>query len=53
MHLGIRAGDLQERSCFERYIHPLVLVPPELSVGKLMQNLKGKTSHKMLFELCL
>ena len=32
------------------HIHLFVSVPPKLSVSKLMQYLKGKTSHKMLFE---
>ena len=32
------------------HIHMFVSVPPRLSVSKLMQYLKGKTSHKMLFE---
>ena len=32
------------------HIHMFVSIPPRLSVSKLMQYLKGKTSHKMLFE---
>jgi putative transposase len=32
------------------HIHLFVSVPPRLSISKLMQYLKGKTSHKMLFE---
>ena len=32
------------------HIHMFVSVPPKLSISKLMQYLKGKTSHKMLFE---
>lgn len=32
------------------HVHLFVSVPPKLSVSKLMQYLKGKTSHKMLFE---
>jgi len=32
------------------HIHLFVSVPPKLSLSKLMQYLKGKTSHKMLFE---
>ena len=32
------------------HIHLFVSVPPHLSVSKLMQMLKGKTSRKMLFE---
>jgi putative transposase len=32
------------------HIHLFVSVPPKLSVSKLIQYLKGKTSHKMLFE---
>ena len=32
------------------HIHLFVSVPPKLSISKLMQYLKGKTSHKMLFE---
>jgi len=32
------------------HIHMFVSVPPKLSISKLMQYLKGKTSHKMMFE---
>ncbi|MEM9895832.1 MAG: IS200/IS605 family transposase [Bacteroidota bacterium] len=32
------------------HIHLFVSVPPKLSLSKLMQYLKGKTSHKLLFE---
>ncbi len=32
------------------HIHLFVSVPPKLSISKLMQYLKGKTSHKLLFE---
>ena len=32
------------------HIHLLVSVSPKLSVSKLMQYLKGKSSHKLLFE---
>ena len=32
------------------HIHMLVSVPPHLSVSKLMQYLKGSTSHKLLME---
>lgn len=32
------------------HIHMFVSVPPKLSISKLMQHIKGKTSHKMLFE---
>ena len=32
------------------HIHMFVSVPPKLSISKLMQYIKGKTSHKMLFE---
>lgn len=32
------------------HIYMFVSVPPKLSVSKLMQYLKGKTSHKMMFE---
>ena len=32
------------------HIHMFVSVPPKLSISKLIQYLKGKTSHKMLFE---
>ena len=32
------------------HIHLFVSVPPKLSVSKLMQYLKGKTFHKVLFE---
>jgi len=32
------------------HIHLLVSVPPHLSVSKLVQNLKGNTSHKLLME---
>jgi len=32
------------------HIHLLVSVPPHLSVSKLVQYLKGNTSHKLLME---
>ncbi|MCG8387729.1 MAG: IS200/IS605 family transposase, partial [Cytophagales bacterium] len=32
------------------HIHLFVSVPPKLSISKLLQYLKGKTSHKLLFE---
>ena len=32
------------------YIHIFVSVPPQVSVSKLMQKLKGRTSRKMLAE---
>jgi len=32
------------------HIHMFVSVPPRISISKLMQYLKGKTSHKMMFE---
>ena len=32
------------------HVHVFVSVPPYLSVSKVMQYLKGKTSHKMLME---
>lgn len=32
------------------HVHLFVSVPPKLSISKVMQYLKGKTSHKMLFE---
>ena len=32
------------------HIHLFVSVPPYLSISKLMQSLKGKTSHKLLSE---
>ena len=32
------------------HIHLFVSAPPKLSISKLMQYIKGKTSHKMLFE---
>jgi putative transposase len=32
------------------HVHLLVSVPPYLSVSKVMQYLKGKTSHKLLME---
>ena len=32
------------------HIHIFVSVPPQISVSKLMQSIKGKTSHKMLSE---
>lgn len=32
------------------YVHLFVSVPPRLSISKLMQSLKGKTSHKLLSE---
>ena len=32
------------------HVHLLVSVPPYLSVSKLMQSLKGKTSRKLLME---
>ncbi len=32
------------------HIHIFVSVPPQISVSKLMQKLKGKTSRKMLAE---
>jgi len=31
-------------------IHLFVTVPPQHSVSKVMQKIKGKTSHKMLLE---
>ena len=32
------------------HIHLFVSVPPHLSVSKLMQSIKGKTSYKLLAE---
>jgi len=32
------------------HVHFFVSVPPYLSVSKMMQHLKGKTSHKLLME---
>ena len=32
------------------HVHLFVSVPPYLSVSKVMQYLKGKTSHKLLME---
>jgi putative transposase len=32
------------------HIHMFVSVPPHLSISKLMQSLKGKTSYKLLSE---
>jgi len=32
------------------HVHLLVSVPPQLSVSKLVQYLKGNTSHKLLME---
>lgn len=32
------------------HVHLLVSVPPHVSVSKLMQQLKGKTSYKLLHE---
>jgi len=59
---AIRIRDLLRQICAERevdiikghvskdHIHLLVSVPPYLSVSKLVQYLKGKSSHKMLAE---
>ena len=32
------------------HVHLFVSVPPHLSISKLVQHLKGKTSHKMMLE---
>jgi putative transposase len=32
------------------HVHIFVSVPPDLSVSRLVQRLKGKTSHKLLME---
>ena len=32
------------------HVHLFVSVPPYLSISKVMQSLKGKTSHKLLSE---
>jgi putative transposase len=32
------------------HVHLFVSVPPHLSISKLMQSLKGKTSYKLLLE---
>lgn len=34
----------------KEHVHVFVSVPPYLSVSKVMQYLKGKTSHKLLME---
>ena len=34
----------------KEHVHLFVSVPPDISVSKLVQRLKGKTSYKMLME---
>ncbi len=46
---GQRRGNHQG-SISKDHIHLFVSVPPYLSVSKLMQSLKGKTSYKLLSE---
>ena len=60
--VGLRLRELVRQICLKNeviivsgsvqtdHIHLLVSVPPSLSVSKLMQLLKGRTSRKMLQE---
>jgi len=47
-----KANDVEiiKGSISKDHVHLFVSVPPHISVSKLMQTLKGKTSHKMLSE---
>jgi putative transposase len=42
--------EIIEGSISKDHIHLFVSVPPHLSISKLMQSLKGKTSYKLLSE---
>ncbi len=60
--VGLRARDLIRQSCSTRevqilqgsvgsdHVHLLVSIPPELSISKLMQFIKGRTSHLLQSE---
>ena len=60
--IGIRTRDLIKQVCKENdteiirgnvrpeHIHLMVSIPPQLSVSKLMQYIKGKTARKLLQE---
>ena len=60
--VGVRARDLIRQACLSRevqilqgsvgadHVHILVSIPPELSVSKLMQFIKGRTSHVLQSE---
>jgi putative transposase len=47
-----KAQDIEivKRHVGKDHVHVFVSVPPYLSVSKVMQYLKGRTSHKMLME---
>jgi putative transposase len=47
-----KANDVEilKGSISKDHVHLFVSVPPHISVSKVMQTLKGKSSHKMLSE---
>jgi putative transposase len=58
-HIGLRLRDLARQICSDmgveilsgvvakEHVHMLVSMPPQVSVSKLLQKLKGKTSYKL------
>ena len=45
-----RVNEIVKGHVEKDHVHLFVSVPPYLSVSKVMQYLKGKTSHKLLME---
>lgn len=46
MNVGILSGDVAKD-----HVHVFVSIPPQVSVNKVIQKLKGKSSHKLQREL--
>jgi len=44
-----RSGD-HEGSCGEDHVHLFVSIPPQVTISRMIQWLKGKSSYKMLGE---
>lgn len=42
-----RRGGYHQRACIERPIHLFVSIPPQVTIDRLVQRLKGKISFKL------
>jgi len=48
--IGLRLRDLIREVCGQLDVHLLVSIPPQVTISRLVQRLKGKTASKMLQE---
>src|SRR5215203_3096592 len=48
--VGMRLRELIREICGAEDVHILVSIPPQVTISRLVQRLKGKTAYKMLQE---